>query len=86
MQAGDTKANRKATEADRKQQGLLRSLHNEAVNSARRSAKRNAAIDRESIKRTAASPAAIALTKATYAEQCARHRAWKRGEDVSSNG
>jgi hypothetical protein len=40
----------------------------------------------ETIKITAASPAAIALTKAAYNEQCLAFEASKEAEDVSSTG
>jgi hypothetical protein len=87
MQAGYTKANRKATRATRKQARLEQVPHRFALSFARRSIKRNAAIARESIKKTAASPAAIALTKAAYKEQClAFETSKKETEDVSSNG
>jgi hypothetical protein len=86
MQAGQTKAERKASRAVRNIDRNFLFGQLAADRALNRAIKKEAAIARESIKRTAASPAAIALTKAAYAEQCAHHRARKRGEDVSSNG
>jgi hypothetical protein len=72
MQAGLPKAERIANRADR---ALIRAIMKEV------------AIARESVKRPAASPAVIALTKAAYKNQClAFETSEKETEDVSSNG
>jgi hypothetical protein len=84
MQARKTKEERKASRITRNEARRFKFGQLAADRVLNRAIKREAAIARESVKRTAASPAAISLTKTTYEEQCARHRAWKRGEDVSN--
>jgi hypothetical protein len=87
MQAGKTKAERKASRAVRNIDRNFIFGQLAADRALNRAIKKEVAIARESIKKTAASPAAIALTKAAYKEQClAFETSKKETEDVSSNG
>ena len=86
MQAGATKAERKASLVARAKARPGENYKRANRRIPARLNKKAAIANREAIKKTAASPAAIALTKATYKEQCLAFEASKETEDVSSNG
>ena len=86
MQAGKTKAERKANQVARNETRQFKFGQLAADRSLNRAIKKEAAIKRELPKRIAARHDVIAAHKLVYKNQCLAFEASKETEDVSSNG
>ena len=86
MQAGKTKAERKANQVARNVTRQFKFGQLAADRSLNRAIKKEAAIKRELPKRIAARHDVIAAHKLAYKNQCLAFEASKETEDVSSNG
>ena len=86
MQAGKTKAERKANQAARNEARQYKFGQMAAERSLNRAIKKEAAIKRELPRRIAARHDVIAAHKLAYKEQCLAFEASKETEDVSNSG